>query len=114
MITINGVEVPIPNEFTAAQMDIVDAERNSKGTMFIEEIAQKWKLTIKWNYLNQQEMSKILGAMKPIKFKVTFPDPETGNDTTAEFYKGDRVIPMEGYRNGKKTWKDFSINFIEV
>lgn len=113
MISISGSTVKIPNEFTPSRMDIVEAERNSKGTMTIEHIATKWKLTLKWNYLTQEEMSSIISAINPITFSVSFPAP-TGGTVSGTFYKGDINTPMLSYTNGVAKWKDFSINLIEV
>ena len=79
--------------------------------MTIEHIATKWKLTLKWNYLTQEEMSSIISAINPITFSVSFPAP-TGCSKW-HFYKGDINTPMLSYTNGAAK-KDFSINLSGV
>lgn len=115
MITINNVAMPAPSGYTVGIMDIVNAERNSRGTMFIDLIATKVKLEVEWKILTQVEITKILGAIESnVTFSVTYLDPKTGTNKTSTFYKGDRNLPMQDYMNGKPRWKGFKINLIEV
>lgn len=115
MITINGVNMPTPSGYTEGIMDITNAERNSKGTMFIDRIATKVKLELEWSTLEQTEMTKVLNALEAsITFSVTYVDAKTGTNKTGTFYKGDRNIPMLDYIDGKARWKGFKVNLIEV
>lgn len=114
MIKINGAKVKAPTGYTVNRMDITKAERNAKGTMFIELIAKKWKLEVDWKYLTQEEMTTIVNALEAkISFPVEFIDPKTGSKISATFYKGDRSYPMVNYIDNKPKWS-FKVNLIEV
>lgn len=114
MLKVNGVEMPTPTGMTPDAYDITEAARDSTGTMHIDLIATKHKLECTWAYLTQEDMSKILSAIKPITFGVTFTDPEDGNDKTINVYKGDRNMPILRVVGGKNEYKDFKVNFIEL
>lgn len=114
MLTINGTKVKVPSSLTVNYMDITKAERNAKGTMFIELIAKKHKLEIEWSYLTQSEAKTILDALEAkITFEVSFIDPKTGSSKKATFYKGDRAIPMVNYIDDQPKWS-FNVNLVEV
>lgn len=114
MIKIGTVDMPTPSGYTLGIMDIVDAERNSQGKMFIELIATKYKIELSWNYLNQADMTKLLDALSPVSFSVTFFDAASNTNKTANFYKSDRSVPMYDYVNNVARYKDFKINLIEL
>lgn len=115
MIRINNVDMPTPSGYTVGIMDITNAERNSKGTMFIDLIATKRKLELEWRVLAQEDMTKVLNVLESsITFSVTYIDPKTGTNKTGMFYKGDRSIPMLDFLDGKARWENFKVNLIEV
>ena len=114
MLKVNGVEMPTPSGMTPMMYDITEAERDSTGTMHIDLIATKYKVECTWSYLTQEDMTKLLKAIKSITFRITFTDPEDGNDKTVSVYKGDRSIPILRVVDGKNTYKDFKVNFIEL
>lgn len=114
MISINNVDMPAPTSYSPNRMDITSGERNSKGTMFLDLVAKKWKIEITWGILKQDEMTKIFNALESnITFSVTFIDLY-GATQTKNFYKGDRKAGMLMYTDNKAVWKDFSVNLIEV
>lgn len=114
MLKVNGVEMPTPSGMTPDAYDITEAARDSTGTMHIDLIATKHKLECTWSYLTQEDMSRILSAIKSITFSVTFIDPETGSEKTINVYKGDRSMPILRVINGENTYKDFKVSFIEL
>lgn len=114
MIKINNSTIPAPVSYTPNLMDITNGERNSKGTMFIDLIAKKWKLELSWGVLKQEEMTMLLNALEDnITFNVTFINLY-GDTITRNFYKGDRKAGALFIQDGEVTWKDFSVNLIEV
>lgn len=114
MIKINNSTIPAPVSYAPNLMDITNGERNSKGTMFIDLVAKKWKLELSWGVLTQEELTEILQALEAqITFSVTFIDLY-GKEQTKTFYKGDRKAGALLYKEGKVIWKDFSVNLIEV
>lgn len=113
MITINGVELPTPSDYRVGINDIVKAERNARGRMIIERITTKRKLELSWKYLTENQLSLVLGAVSPITFTVTYPDP-TGGRQSASFYSGDKSIGAMDFLNGVIRWKDIKFNLIEL
>lgn len=114
MIKINNLDIPSPTGYAPSLIDITNGERNSKGTMFLDLIAKKWKLELVWGLLTQEELNGILAPLDSgVTFNVTFLDLY-GNTVTKEFYKGDRRANGVLYKDGKMLWKDFSVNLIEV
>lgn len=114
MLKINGVLMPTPSEMTPSIYDITDGARDSTGTMHIDLIATKYKLECNWSILSQANMTKLLNAIKPITFNISFIDPETGLEKTIVVYKGDRSMPVLKITDGECVYKDFKINFIEL
>ena len=114
VLKIGGVEMPTPSSMSPMMYDITEAERDSTGTMHIDLVATKYKLECTWSYLTQEQMTKILNAIKPITFNISFIDPESGNNKTLNVYKGDRTIPVLRVVEGENTYKDFKVNFIEL
>lgn len=114
MLKIGGVAMPTPSDMNSSIYDITDGERDSTGTMHIDLIATKYKLECQWSMLSQANMTKILKAIKPITFNVSFIDPVTGAEKTIKVYKGDRSIPIFRIKNGENIYKDFKVNFIEL
>jgi hypothetical protein len=113
MIEVNNVLIPTPSSFKVGIMDISSAERNAKGTMLIDRIAQKRKIEVSWKELEPKKLSEILKLINSTYFFVKYPDPMTGEFETKTFYVGDREIPMYSFINGKPVWIDISFNFIE-
>ena len=112
MLTINGVKVQAPKVFNPAHMDITNAERNAQGDMLIDLISRKRKLELEWVNIKDTEVKKLINAMDPIIFNVTYPDPKEGK-VTKTFYKGDRTWGMYMYNNGDPIWSSFKVNLIE-
>lgn len=114
MIKIAGADIPSPTEIIPSMYDITEGERDSTGTMHIDLVATKYKLQLKWGILSKNEISTLLGKIKPITFNVTFDDPESGSEKTINVYKGDRTIPVLIYKDGEPCYKDFAVNLIEL
>lgn len=113
LITVNGVALPTPSDFQASIMDISKAERNAAATMIIERIATKRKLEISYSYLSKSDASKVLNAVSPVFFAVTYIDPQTGGTRTGTFYCGDRDAGMIDFINGVPRYKNVKFNLIE-
>lgn len=113
LITVNGVDLPTPTNFTVAVQDISKADRNANGTMIIERIATKRKLSISYSYLSKTDSSSVLNAVSSVFFTVTYQDPQTGGQRTGTFYSGDRTIGMIDFVNGVPRYKDAKFDLIE-
>lgn len=113
MIRINGVQIPTPSSFIASIEPLVKAERNARGTMIMEHIADKRKLEMTWTYLTPGELQQLLNAVSGTFFTVQYPDPQTGSTRTGTFYAGPRSVGALSYQNGQMRWKDVKFNVIE-
>ncbi|NEY99238.1 hypothetical protein G4D62_07985 [Bacillus shackletonii] len=113
MITVNGVVLPTPSDYSVGVMDLSKAERNANGTMIIERIATKRKLEISYSYLSKSETSKVLNAVSSVFFTVSYIDPQTGGNRTGTFYCGDRNVGMIDFKNGTPRYKDVKFDLIE-
>lgn len=113
LITIGGIAIPTPTEYSIGVMDISKAERNANGTMIIERITTKKKITIKYAYLLGHEVSSILEAITPTYYNVTYLDPVTNTYRTSSFYCGDRNMGMIHIHDGEPRYKDLAFDLIE-
>jgi hypothetical protein len=114
-LTISGVAMPTPSELTVAVQDISKADRNANGTMVLERIATKQKISCKWGFINDYNLSIILNAISGTTFLVTYVDPVKSTYVTKNMYCGDRqagyIIVQE---SGAILYKDFTVDFIEI
>jgi len=114
MITVGGVSISTPSDFSVGVMDLSKAERNANGKIIIERIATKRKLEMSWKYLSNASISALLTAISAsVFFTVVYPDPLTGSNRSGTFYVGDRNAGMIDYTAGTPRWKDVKFNFIE-
>lgn len=116
MINIDGVDLPAPIKFKPPNSDIdsSDTGRNEIGVTQRDRIRQAvYKLELAWKNLSSSDLHLIKTAIKPSKFKVTFPS-EVGF-ISKTMYSGDRDIDMVAYNSdfNKILW-DISFNLIEI
>lgn len=114
-LTIGGVVQKTPKKFKVGIQDI-DGEtaRNARGGLMRDRIATKRKLDLEFPAMNQADMAKLLNAVSPVFFSVTYQDPILGM-ATKTFYVGDRTTPMLRYGNGTTDlmWENVAFNLIE-
>jgi hypothetical protein len=113
LLTIGGVAMPTPTEYSVGVMDISKAERNANGTMIIERITTKKKISIKYSYLLGSELRTILTAITPTFYNVTYLDPVLNDYKTSSFYCGDRNMGIIDFQNGIPRYKDLTFDLIE-
>lgn len=114
MITVGGVAIPTPSDFQVTIADISKAQRNAQGTMIIERIATKRTLALTYPYLSQSDCASLLQAVSVTTFTVTYPDPQTGQMYTSNFYCGDRQLGMIDYVNGVPRYNNVKFTLIEL
>lgn len=61
------------------------------------------------------EMSRILKAIEPIFFDITYPDPKEGKNVTMNVYVSDRTVPVYCFDKDANEWlwQGLAIEFIE-
>lgn len=113
LLSISGVALPTPTEVSFGVYDISKAERNANGTMLIERITTKKKISVTYAFVTKEQMSTILKLVEPVFWDVTYIDPVTSNTVTGSFYCGDRNLGMVDFVNGVPRYKDLSFELIE-
>lgn len=113
--------LPDPSVLTVLLQDIDAASttRSANGTMLRDRVAggatAKRKIELEWPPLDSGNASKILQAIQAVFFYVKYPDPYTGAERTAQFYAGDRSVPMyhHNLRGNGILWEGLKVNLIE-
>ena len=89
--------------------------RNAAGTMSIDVIANKYKITASFITLPVATTKTILSAISGYaNLSITFMDPFTNTTQTKTCYIGTPSIEYYRLSNNMKMTKPFSINFIEL
>ena len=114
VLTIDGVVMPTPTEFSVSIADISNAQRNANGTMIIERITTKRTIKVSWSYISKDNAFTLLYAVAKTSFRVEFPDPQFGTTIASNFYCGDRNVSMIDYINGVARYKELSFDLIEL
>jgi hypothetical protein len=115
LLNINGVDLPTPSGLIVGTMDISNAERNASGTMIIEIIATKRKLSLTWANISNTDMVAVRSQIENrTTMSVNFIDPSTGSAGSGQFYKGDRAVGVLYYWNGEIYWTNFTFDLIEL
>lgn len=113
LVSIDGVDLPTPSDYQVEILDISKAERNANGTMIIERITTKRKISVKYNYLNSAQLKDLLTKLAPTFFNVTYLDPQDNITKTSSFYCGDRNASLVDFVDNTPRYKDVSFNLIE-
>lgn len=115
MIKVDGVEMPCPSSFTWGLSDVSASEsgRTDDTIMHKNRVGQKRTISLQWNGLKKEEVSKILQAFNPEYIQVTYPDAMSGADETRTFYVGDRSAPVKCWWVGNQRYESVSFDIIE-
>lgn len=93
---------------------------NQLGKYFRDVIDKKVTVGASWGPLENQEISKLLYAIKDDMFFLEYPDAYMGEKRTMEAYINSRTAPMYRYvaaedeRPADWMWQGLSISFMEV
>lgn len=117
MITVNGVAVKCPSEFSCILVDnsASDAGRVQDGndTMYKNRTSQKRRISLAWWATTLEETRVISQAFNPEYITVTYPDAFAGMYLTKEFYVGDRRAVMNAWTANNKLYSKLSFDIIE-
>ena len=114
MLTINGITVKVPSEYSVNLQDLdASAERNARGVLIRDRVrAGVYKIEVKWIMLTDAEIRTILQAVSGASFTVSFHSPYTGSIVSKTMYVGDRTAPLWNYT--RRYWESLSLNLIEI
>ncbi len=116
----DGTVIPLKDPQTATlgiqDLDSDEAGRNQKGRNFRYRVAIKHKWTNSWGPLTPKELSELLSAVEDPSFWLTYTDAKTDKERTAEFYVGDRSMPVLWWNplRKKRMYSGLNMNFIEM
>lgn len=114
MLRVDGVDLPTPTSYTSDFEELSKAERNANGMMIKEVIAYKYKLSVTWKKLTQEELTMLMNVKRKNFFTLEFIDMDSGRPRTGTFYAGTPTASAMEYRNGRvDQWLDVKMNFIE-
>lgn len=119
LVTVNGVALPEPSEYSALTSTIVDSARNVSGyvvgSVVRNDVA---KIELKWRYLTVKQWASVLSPFTSNFYcTVVFFNQATGSYTSRQMYVSDRDASM--WRRNPDTgevmgWVECSLSLVEV
>ncbi len=111
--SVDGNSIPCPSSYLWKLEDVsaADAGRTEDTVMHKKRIGQLVGLELSWQNIDTNTASKILQAFNPEYIMVRYLDPRVGGYVTAEFYVGNRSVPM--YNATLDIWSNVSFNIIK-
>lgn len=96
LVTVAGVELPEPSEYSASTSTLVDSARNVSGYVIGSVIrSDVAKVELKWRYLTARQWANVLSLFNRSFYNsVEFFDQTTADYTTRQMYVGDRSAGM--------------------
>ena len=119
LVTVAGVALPEPSEYSANTSTLVDSARNVSGYVVGSVVRQDVaKVELKWRYLTARQWANILSLFnKSFYNSVTFYNQATADYTTRRMYVSDRQAGMwrrDPYSGEVMGWTDCSLSLVEV
>ena len=119
LVTVAGVALPEPSEYSASTSTLVDSARNVSGYVVGAVIrSDVAKVELKWRYLTARQWADVLSLFnKSFYNSVEFFDQSTAAYTTRQMYVSDRSAGM--WRRHPTTgevmgWTECSLSLVEV
>ena len=113
VLKCGNVELPAPVSMSVADEIIwsSDTGRTLTGTMVGDVVAEKKNLSIKWNWLTEQQAALIKKNLATGFFPITFRD--YGTNVTIESYRGTIAKEVGGDISGIFYYKEVSVDIIQ-
>ena len=114
LITINGTAIPGLKEYKVSYNKLWrDADRNMNGEVRATLIGIFPKIELVFrDALTENQVNQIINLLDQSYFNVTYYDPKTKNNVTAQYYAGDYTV--EVLERGRKLFKTFSVPLVPV
>lgn len=96
LVTVAGIPLPEPSEYSANTSTIVDSGRNVQGYVIGAVVRHDVaKVELKWRYLTAQQWADVLSLFTDNFYnEVKFFNQATAGYTTRQMYVGDRSAGM--------------------
>lgn len=89
--------------------------RNAGGTMSIDVVAHKWKISVTFKPLTTSQLSSLYGQISGYaNLSVQFKNPFNNSMTSITAYTGTPAVDWYRYSTDLKLSKSFTIDFIEM
>ena len=118
LVTVAGIALPEPSEYSANTSTIVDSGRNAEGYVIGSVIrSDVAKVELKWRYLTVSQWAGVLRLFDNFYNEVRFFNQSTGKYDSRQMYVSDRKAGM--WRRHPSTgevmgWTDCSLSLVEV
>lgn len=111
LIKIEGTDITKLTEFKQGENKLwKDAGRTMSGKLKATLVGRFPKLVCSFTYLNRDQVSAIMGLLKPAQFTVEFWDAEAKTYKTGEYYASDFEVSI--HDKEKEIYKPFTVNLI--
>lgn len=113
---LNDHPIETPHKCEVQPFIISRAERTADATMQLDIIASKRRVDIAWNMIEETKLLPIISELSSKSFhKITYPDPEFGDDHSIIVYRGDiKGEPTSVFsESGSRYWSGVKIALIE-
>lgn len=111
-ITINGYEIPYPNDFELQKVpNIVNEMTTLTGKVIADVNGWRYGDTdLTWGTLLDQDLQNLLSAISDSSFPVKFYDIDGVEHTVTAVLRGRANVKTPHFRNGAIIWKNVSIS----
>ncbi|MDD4003448.1 MAG: hypothetical protein PHE12_04550 [Clostridia bacterium] len=100
-----------PSDIENGKMILQNAERTIDGTLSVDIIAVKDKVTFYWDYLSDVDFKKLKSEINQSAFVIIEYYDESHKSITAN---AEDISYSPYYSKGTLIWKDVSLSFVEV
>lgn len=110
-ITINGQQVPYPNDFQLQRVPNIVNEMQTLTGKTVADI-NGWKYgdtELAWDTLLDEDLQNLLVAISDSSFNITFSDIDGAEHTVTAVYKGRANIKTPVFYKGLTVWKDVRV-----
>lgn len=112
IITIDGVQIKTPSEFSVEKYKLTKSGRVASGLMKMDIIAKKRKFLFSYDIIDSVELEKITAVVDGDKAFFPIVYTENGTQKTATVYSG--AIKAKKHREGSKWyWTNVTFDLIE-
>lgn len=110
-ITINGYDVPYPNDFQLQKVpNIVNEITTLTGKVIADVNGWRYGDTeLVWGTLLDADLQNLLAAISDNTFPVTFLDIDGTEQTVNAVFKGRANVKTPHFHNGVTVWKDVRV-----
>ena len=115
ILTINNLAAPAPTTLSVQLDDArFSAQTALSGTAHVSRAAIKRRVSVYWAHMNAEDLQSLLAAVTDTPTcLLTFPDPLTGAMLQLRTCPQQRSVGLHRMQDGKPTWTNIEITFME-